>query len=658
MANKKIDNLAIANLRVLAIEAINEARSGHPGIALGAAPILHNLYRYHLKVDPKNSNWFNRDRFVMSAGHGSSILYATLALAGYKISLKDLKNFRQLDSPTPGHPEVDITDGVDVSTGPLGQGIGMAVGLAMAESHLAKVFNKEDVRIVDHYTYCLCGDGDLQEGVALEALSFAGHNKLEKLIILFDSNDIQLDGPTKDIVSFDFKEYVESLGFAYYLVKDGENLSELNNVLEKAKQSDKPNFIEVKTKIGYGSSLEGQNKVHGSPLPSEEVASFRAKLGGEAFTVLKEVENLYKDLEEIASSRYLIWEKELKAYSKKYPEEYKNFKKVLNKDYKVDFSKLSTYEDKVSATRSLNQDVMNEIFMQLPTLFGGAADLASSTKASLNSNYYSKDNKEGSNIRFGVREHAMGAIANGISLHSGLIGFASTFFVFSDYLKPAIRLSALMENQVLYIFSHDSLAVGEDGPTHQPIEQLTMLRSIPNLNVFRPADGNELIACWEKALSDKNKPSVFVLTRQNVPTVTKKVQIKDAFKGGYVLEKEKAKLDGIIVTSGSECKLALDVKNELLKMGIDVRVCSLPSINVFLSQGEEYVNKVIPDSKNIMALEMSEAMHLAQFINRTGVLYNVNKFGVSGRPVDVLKRYGFTLEDIKLKFIEMYEKNK
>ncbi|HHU20973.1 MAG TPA: transketolase [Acholeplasma sp.] len=658
MANKKIDNLAIENLRVLAMEAINEAKSGHPGIALGAAPILHNLYRYHLKVDPKNSNWFNRDRFVMSAGHGSSILYATLALAGYNISLEDLKNFRQLGTPTPGHPEVGITDGVDVSTGPLGQGIGMAVGLALAESHLASVFNKEDLSIVDHYTYCLCGDGDLQEGVALEALSFAGHNNLNKLIIIFDSNDIQLDGPTKDIVSFDFKEYMESLGFAYYLVKNGENLEELDKALEKAKVSDKPNFIEVKTKIGHGSSLEGQNKVHGSPLPSEEVASFRSKLGGDAFTVLKKVKDSYQKREEVGKIRYLSWEEDLKAYSKKYPEEYKNFKKALNKEYKVDFSKLPLYEDKVAATRSLNQDVMNEIYLQLPTLFGGAADLASSTKACLNSSFYSKDNKEGANIRFGVREHAMGAITNGISLHSGLIGFASTFFVFSDYLKPAIRLASLMGNQVFYIFSHDSLAVGEDGPTHQPIEQLTMLRSIPNLNVFRPADGNELIACWEKALSDKNRPSVFVLTRQNVPTVTKSKHLKDALKGGYILAKEKSKLDGIIVTSGSECKLALDVKDELLKEGIDIRVCSIPSVNVFLSRDEKYINKVIPDSKNIMALELSEAMHLALFINRTGVLYNVNKFGTSGKPQAVLKAYGFSVEDIKLKFMEMYNKNK
>ncbi len=659
MGNQFLDDLSIKTLRVLSLEQINSAASGHPGIALGAAPMVHALFKHHLKISPKRLKWIDRDRFVLSAGHGSALLYSVLHLIKFNISKDDLKNFRQLDSITPGHPEVGMTDGVEASTGPLGQGVAMAVGMALAESHLAARFNKKDIKVIDHYTYCLCSDGDLQEGVSNEALSFAGHNNLNKLILLYDSNDIQLDSDTSYTYSEDIKTRFESIGFKYIKVDDGESVDDIDNALTEAKKSNKPTMIEIKTIIGKGSSLENSSKVHGAPLKIQEVLDFRADLGGEEFSVPDEVATYYEDVKIAGEFEFKAWESNMKYYSVHYEKEYEELLKIINNKFEVDFSILPLYDKEYNkATRVVSGEILFELSKQLPLLFGGSADLSSSTKTIIDGGIYSKNTPEGRNVMYGVREHAMGAISNGLALHQGFIPFASTFFVFSDYLKPAIRLSALMENQVIYIFTHDSIAVGEDGPTHEPVEQITMLRSIPNLNVFRPADANEVKVAWQLALKDEKKPTAILLTRQNVDMVTSDSTIINAVKGCYIVNKEDKKLDGIMLASGSEVSLALKAAKVLKAKGIDIRVCSMLSMNVFDEQDIEYKTSIIPDIDNIMAIEMSEGSHFYKYLSKKSLPYFINTFGKSGKGDEVIKDYKFDVKDIVLSFEEMIKRNK
>ncbi|MFA5542935.1 MAG: transketolase [Bacilli bacterium] len=639
--NNRIDDLAINSLRVLSVEAIAKANSGHPGIALGAAPMLHTLFSRFMKYTPNHPDWINRDRFVLSAGHGSSLLYSMLYLNHY-IGVEDLKSFRQLNSITPGHPEVHLTKGVDLSTGPLGQGISMAVGMAMAEAHLNAKFNK----LVDHYTYVICGDGDLQEGVTQEAISFAGTLQLSKLIVLYDSNDIQLDGPTIDSFTENTKMKFESLNWDYQLVEDGTSVSDIEKAILKAQKTNKPSLIEIKTIIGLGASNQGTSSVHGSPLKKDEVLEMRSSLGGDAFSVPKEVFEYYNDVIKNNDEVYDEWIKTKEECNDEI------FNNLMLGNINIDFDKMLTNFDKDynAATRVSGGIIIKELANLNPMLIGGSADLSSSTKVAGVDGIFSFKNRIGRHIKFGVREHAMAAISNGLSLHGGLRPYCSGFFVFSDYMKPAIRLSALMEQPVIYIFTHDSIAVGEDGPTHQPIEQLTMLRSIPNLNVIRPADANETKAAFKIALESKKTPTVIVLTRQDVPTITDNPPVN---KGAYIYS-DYDDLDGIILASGSEVSVCKEAVHILKTKYINVRLVSIPSTNLFDQQSKEYINEILP--KNItkrLAVEMSEASHLYKYVGLDGDVYAINTFGKSAKGNEVVEDYGYTAVKIAEAFLKL-----
>ncbi|HBP25823.1 MAG TPA: transketolase [Acholeplasmatales bacterium] len=652
------DRQAIETLRILAVEQIAKAKSGHPGIALGAAPIIHLLYSKIMNISPKHHQWINRDRFVMSAGHGSALLYSVLYLAGYGLGIDDLKEFRQFGSKTPGHPEIHTTPGVDATTGPLGQGIAMAVGMTIAETYLGAKFNRSDLNLFDHRTYVLCGDGDLQEGVAQEAMSLAGHLGLNKLIVLYDSNDIQLDGKVANANSESVSEKLPAMGWNHILVEDGEDLNDLEKAVGQAQLSNKPTIIEVKTIIGRGSSVANTPKAHGSPLPAEEVAKMRAEFGGEPFSVPNEILDFYQEsIIEAGETKYESWMKLKEVYAAKYHREAEQLDGMISNDYPVDFMRLLNFEESYSkATRVSGGDILNVLQTVHPGLIGGSADLASSTKVKGIDGDFSKTNRTGRNLNFGVREHSMAAIANGIALHQGLRPFVSGFFVFSDYMKPAIRLSALMDLPVIYVFTHDSIAVGEDGPTHQPVEQLTMLRSIPNMNVIRPADANETLTAWEVALETKTNPVALVLTRQDVPTVTNRKLSAHLKQGAYVLSPERRHLDGIIMASGSEVKLALDAQNRLFEDGIDVRVVSVPSMFLFDRQNEKYRESVLPKQvKARLAIEMSEASHYYKYLGTDGSLMNIKGFGQSSPAGKLIEAMGFYVENVVSVFKEGYK---
>ena len=645
---KNLEKKTIQTLRTLSLEEINEAQSGHPGVALGASPMLYALYAKVLKVNPNDPTWINRDRFVLGAGHGSSLLYASLHLAGFDLSIEDLKSFRKLNSRTPGHPEIGVTSGVDASSGPLGQGIPEGIGMAIAESHLAEKFNKEDLKLIDHYTYVLCGDGDLQEGVTQEALSLAGHLKLSKLIILYDSNDIQLDGKVEDTNTENVKAKYQAMGFAYIKVEDGENVDDILKAINKAKKNDKPTLIEVKTVIGKGSVSEGTNKVHGAPLAKEEVENFRNELGGDSFTVSEEVYEVYKKQMNKNKKVYLQEQKTLEEYKEKYPNEYQTFINQVNdvnvvsvKDLGITFGK-----DYKKATRVSNNQILTTLSKFDGRLMGGSADLASSCKVEGNDGNYNKDNRKGRNLVFGVREHAMGAICNGITLHGGMRAFCGGFFVFCDYMKPSMRLASIMDLPVLYMYSHDSIAVGEDGPTHQPIEHLTMLRSIPNMNVIRPCDAVEVKEAYDVYLNTKKNPVVFVLTRQDVPTVREETEENLVAKGGYVIYKETGKLEKVLIASGSEVSLAIEVAKELEKEGTPTRVVSLPSFFLFDKQSKEYKEEVLPKGIARVAIEASDATHFYKYLNQDDLLINMSTFGLSAKANIVSEYFGFTKEKV------------
>ena len=633
-----MQNKIIENIRVVSMEAISKAKSGHPGIALGAAPIVHTLYGSVLKQTALNSEWINRDRFILAAGHGSALLYSVLHLAGYNIKIEDLKNLRQLGSILPGHPEVGHTDGVDATSGPLGQGIAMGAGMAFAERVLGERYNKPGFNVFDHYTYVLCGDGDLQEGVTVEALSLAGHLKLNKLIVLYDSNDIQLDGKVSDCNTEDVKKKVEAMNFNYLKVEDGNDCADLLEKIELAKKSDKPVLIEVKTVIGFGAATAGTSKCHGSPLKDDETNKMREALGGEAFSFTDECYNYYNEVKKVNDNKYNEYQKMMDEYKAKYSDLYQELVKFENGDFAISNEDLGIpfNKDYNKATRYVCGEAFTKLSELLPTLIGGSADLASSAQVTGVGNR---------RIDFGVREHAMAAMCNGITLHGVTRSFCSGFFVFSDYCKPAIRMSALMNLPVVYCFSHDSIAVGEDGPTHQPVEQLTMLRSIPNVNVIRPCGLAEAKEACLIAFESNTNPTVICTSRQNLNESRDNDDVNLTKFGAYVISKEQQKLDAVIVASGTEVELAIKAQKVLFEKGVDVRVVSMPSIFLFEKQPDEYKNEVLPNV-DTFAVEMSEAAHMYKYIKGLGKLYNINEFGVSGKASDVINHFGFTVEKL------------
>ena len=648
MNNTPLEQKIIQNIRVLAMEEITNANSGHPGIALGAAPIMFSLYSKILKKNSSDAKWHNRDRFVMAAGHGSSLLYVMLHLAGYGLTIDDLKNFRQLHSLTPGHPEVDVTLGVDASSGPLGQGIPQACGIALAESFLGAHFNR-DIKLIDHYTYVLCGDGDLQEGVTQEALSLIGRLKLNKLIILHDSNDIQLDGKVSNAFNEDLKLKMESMHINYLRVNDGENVGDIIDAIEKAKKSDLPSFIEIKTVIGKGAKNEGDSSVHGAPLAKEEVEEMRASLGGKPFEVFEDVYEYFYKVTKYDEELYLKELENEKEYAKKYPDLYQEYLKYLNGEDVLTKETLNIPFDKEysKATRNAAGMITTKIGEINPLFIGGAADLSKSTNIKGNDGAFDAENRTGRNINFGVREHAMASICNGIMLHGATRPICSGFFVFSDYLKPALRMSALQNLGVIYCFSHDSIAVGEDGPTHEPIEQLTMLRSIPNVNVFRPCGLEETKEAFILAYNDKNKPSVIVTSRQKMGEYRTEENAKENLtsRGAYIISKEKGKLDGIIFATGSEVELGIKAQEELEKEGKFIRVVSAPALNLFDLQDKSYQNTVLPQGVFTLGLEMGDATHLYKYI-KNGKILNITSFGLSAKNSDVMNEFGFNVANV------------
>lgn len=639
-------------VRFLGLDMINQANSGHPGIVLGAAPIVTTLFQYHLSAYNLEPNWFNRDRFILAAGHGSALLYSALHYAGYNIPLDELKKFRQLGSLTPGHPEYRHTPGVDATTGPLGQGIAMAVGSAIAEKYLRNKFNRGDLKVVDHFTYTLCGDGDLQEGVTMEAMSLAGHLGLERLIVLFDSNDIQLDGPTKNAVSDDIQKKVESMGFDYFLVEDANDVLNLSLIIENAKQSAKPAFVEIKSIIGYGSSHQGTSGVHGSPLGKEETFAMKEKFGmdTEMFAVY---DSAYQDFAKRFGARgdrnYHSWLFFMDEYQKAYPNEYKELKNIIEEKVEVNFDEvipqvpLNTKE----ATRNSIGAILPKLAAVLPSMMGGSADLSGSTKVKGNDGNFGKDTPLGRNINFGVREHAMAAIVNGLTLHH-IKAYSGGFFIFSDYMKPAMRLAGLMQIPSMFIFTHDSIAVGEDGPTHEPIEQLAMFRSMPGINVFRPAHANEVRHAIRYALTENRTPSVIALTRQNT-VVLNEISYEDFVKGAYIV-KDFAELDGILIATGSELELAIKTSEYLETVGKKVRVVSMPSQELFLKQSKEYQEEVLPKAvTNRVAIELGATGLWYRFASK---VKGIDTFGVSAPAEDALKHFGFTVEEVSQLYLE------
>ena len=642
-------------IKVLGVDAINKAKSGHPGVVMGAAPMAYSLFTKHLRVNPKKTDWINRDRFVLSAGHGSMLLYSLLHLSGFEdVSLEEVKNFRQWSSKTPGHPEFGHTKGVDATTGPLGQGISTAVGMALAERYLAAKYNKEGYELFDHYTYVICGDGDIMEGVASEAASFAAVQKLNKLVVLYDSNDICLDGETRDAFSENVRNRYEAYGWNTILVEDGADVEAVNVAIEKAKQSDKPTLIEVKTIIGAGSpNKQGTNGVHGAPLGEEETALFRKEIGWnyEPFEIPEEVYADFKvnvaDRGETANNE---WEKLYNEYKEKFPELAAELEEVLSREDIKHLSKESFSFKNVGeaqATRNSSQDAINSIAKVLPTFFGGSADLSHSNMTFIKGDGLQDDaHRTERNIQFGVREFAMATVLNGMMLHGGVRVFGGTFFVFSDYLKAALRLSALQNLPVTYVFTHDSIAVGEDGPTHEPIEHLASLRTIPNTYVFRPADATETQAAWYLSQNVNDKPTSIVLTRQNLP-VLEKSSFEKVAKGAYVVYETSSDFDTILIATGSEVALAISVAQELEREGMKVRVVSMPSIELFEEQTSEYKEALLPRSiRRRVSLEMGNTALWYKYVGLDGLAIGINKFGASAPANKVIEEYGFSVEKV------------
>ncbi|MBB6733706.1 transketolase [Cohnella zeiphila] len=650
-----IDQLAIDTIRTLSIDAVNAANSGHPGLPMGAAPMAYALWAEHLNHNPANAKWFNRDRFVLSAGHGSALLYSLLHLFGYQVSIDDLKNFRKLNSRTPGHPEYGHTDGVEATTGPLGQGVAMAVGMAMAEAHLAAKFNQEGFPVVDHYTYALVGDGCLMEGISYEAMSMAGHMKLGKLIVLYDSNDISLDGELNLSFGENVRQRAESQNWHYLRVEDGNDIAAISKAIASAKQhADRPTIIEVRTIIGYGSKkVAGTNKAHGNPLGKEEAKATKAVYGWpyeEEFTVPETVRAHFEQFKQQGGAKEAEWNKLFAAYKAKHPEQGRELESAIAGDVKVDAADIPTYDtSKTLSTRVASGEAINHYVKTVPGLFGGSADLSHSTMTDMSGEpAFAVESYAGRNIYFGVREHAMGAAGNGLALHGGVNPFVSTFFVFSDYLRPSIRLAALQKLPVIYLFTHDSIAVGEDGPTHEPVEHLAALRTIPGLTVIRPSDANETASAWAYALEHKEGPVALILSRQNLPIFEETKGNKDQVaKGGYVLAESGGEPDVILIATGSEVSLAVLAKAELEKDGTNVRVVAMPSRELFDRQPEAYKQSVLPDAvTKRLAIEAGISLGWDRYAGAGGKVLSIDTFGASGPGGAVLEHFGFSVANV------------
>jgi transketolase len=661
-----LDHLSVNTIRTLSIDAINKANSGHPGMPMGAAPMAYELWANHMNHNPKNPNWFNRDRFVLSAGHGSMLLYSLLHLSGYGLTIEDLKEFRQWGSKTPGHPEYGHTVGVEATTGPLGQGISMAVGMAMAERHLAATYNKNNYNVVDHYTYTICGDGDLMEGVSAEACSLAGHLKLDRLVVLYDSNDISLDGDLNRSMSESVKKRFEAYGWQYLRVEDGNNLEEISRAISLAKQNtEKPTLIEVRTTIGFGSpTYAGTSDVHGSPLGLDETKLTKSAyewLFENEFHVPEEVYNHFEKVTvEAGATKEQAWNDMFGEYTNEYPELANQLLDAIAGKLPENFNEaLPKYEvGKSVATRSSSGDLINAISNVVPQFIGGSADLAGSNKTTIKSSGdFTPESFEGKNIWFGVREFAMGAALNGMALHGGLKVFGGTFFVFSDYIRPAVRLSALMQIPVTYVFTHDSIAVGEDGPTHEPVEHLASFRAMPGLCVLRPADANESAAAWQIAVESKDTPTVLVFTRQNLKVMegSSTETYSKVKKGAYIISKSKKETpDALLLATGSEVNLAISAQEKLESEGISVSVVSMPSWDLFDKQSQEYKNEVLP--KNVrkrLAIEMGSSLGWHKYAGDEGSVLAIDTFGASAPGEIVMEKYGFSVDNVVLKVKEM-----
>lgn len=640
----------IDQIRSLGIDMIDEAKSGHPGIVLDAAPMLYTLYAHFLRIDPKNPNYFNRDRFIMSAGHGSALLYSTLYMAGYNIELEDLKKFRQLDSLTPGHPEIK-TPGVDMTTGPLGQGFATAVGIAMAEARLRAKYNKNKSEFIDFNTYVLCSDGDLMEGVTYEAASLAGTLKLNKLIVLYDSNNISIDGNTAITFNDNISLRFQSLGWNVITVNDGENIEEIKKALEDAKkESEKPTLIEVKTIIGKHSKYEGLKKIHSGTLEKEDISEIKQKLKVRdiPFSISKDTLEDFQSLIEMRCKNiYDKWEKEKEKLS---IEEQKEIDYLINENKKIDFKDIvyDTPTDLKESPRDTSSKIINSLVNTNACILGGSADLFESTKTYITEGGdYSKDNYLGKNIFFGVREHAMSCILNGLSL-CGFKTYGSTFLSFSDYMRPGIRMSALMNLPVTYIYTHDSISIGEDGPTHQPVEQLASLRIIPNIELFRPADANEVIGTYKTILEKEQGPAIISLSKSTLP-ILESTKVNDVSKGGYVVFDSERKLSGILIATGEEVHLAIEVAQRLKTKGMDVRVVSMPCINRFKAQSQEYIDEVLPVEVRKIVIEAGSSTSWTSLVFNEKYLITLDEFGTSGKKEDVYKKYGFDIDSLEEK---------
>ena len=642
---KEIDQEKIINqIRCLGIDMIHEANSGHPGIVLGAAPAIYALFAHHLNFDPKDPNYFNRDRFVMSAGHGSALLYATLYMAGYDLTLEDLKDFRKLGSKTPGHPEVRVTPGVDCTTGPLGQGFATAVGMAIAEAQL-----REKYKIIDHFTYVLCGDGDLMEGISYEAAAIAGNLKLNRLIVLYDSNNVCLDGSTKDC----FKENVAmrfiSQGWNVISVEDGNAYELISKAITQAKGvTDKPTLIEIKSTIGKYSELEGTSKVHGSPLKEEDISKIKEKMG------LRDIffqvsQQAIEEFQYIISERCENLSEKFKEQLTKIPAtEKEELEFFMNPNKKIDFKNYiyDAPEEKMESPRDTSKKVLNGIVANSPYMIGGAADTFGPNKTYIEeAGDFTAENRIGKNIYYGVREHAMGAITNGLSL-SGYRPYCSTFLAFSDYMKPTLRMASLMNLQNIYVFTHDSISVGEDGPTHQPVEQLLGLRSLPNFDVFRPADANEVIGSYKAIFAKEENPAAILLSRNKLP-ILEQTKANEVEKGGYILLDTMSKPDGIVISSGEEVHLVMEAVKNLKTKGINVRVVSMPNLGRFMEQDDEYFENVLPVEVRKIVVEASSSLSWNQLIYNDKYLITLDEFGTSGNYKDVHEKYGFDVKTLE-----------
>lgn len=655
---QQVEELSINTIRTLSIDAIEKANSGHPGLPMGAAPMAYTLWTDFMNHNPKHSKWFNRDRFVLSAGHGSMLLYSLLHLSCYNVSIDDLKGFRQWDSKTPGHPEVHHTDGVEATTGPLGQGIAMSVGMAMAEAHLGAVYNKEKYNVVDHYTYAIVSDGDLMEGISHEAASLAGHMGLGKLIALYDSNDISLDGDLDRSFSENTEQRFKAYGWQVLRVEDGNDVNAIRQAIKEAQQNqDQPTLIEVKTVIGYGSPNKSASSAsHGAPLGADEV-----KLTKEAYKWTHEdfyvPEEVYADFKEKivndGSEKEAAWDELVAAYKEAYPELGKQFELALKGELHENWHEnLPVFEEGSKfATRASSGEVLNAVAKSVPNFFGGSADLAGSNKTTINDEAdFTKADYAGRNVWFGVREHAMGAALNGMALHGGLHVFGGTFFVFSDYLRPSIRLASIMNMPVTYVFTHDSIAVGEDGPTHEPVEQLAALRAMPHLSLIRPADANEVQAAWRLALESTDQPTALVLTRQNLPTLanTAELAYEGVKKGAYVVSKsEKETPDALLLATGSEVQLAVAAQEALKEKGVDVQVVSMPSWDRFEAQDEAYKNEVLPKEVTArVGIEMAASFGWDRYVGFEGKTLTIDRFGASANGDLLIEKFGFTVDNV------------